>query len=103
MGKVIVKRDKGRKCWARLKLENGDQVMISVSQSGVKVYKMKLAGMTPAAVLWESRSITELVKEFFDERKPNQHRLDSMIDKVIDCRSAAEVGTLLTGVSPGAV
>jgi hypothetical protein len=40
------------------KLENGDQVMISVSHSGVKVFKMKLAGMIPAAILWESRSIS---------------------------------------------
>jgi hypothetical protein len=103
MGEVIVKRDTGRKCWARLKLENGDQVMISVSHSGVKVFKMKLAGMIPAAILWESRSITKLVKQFFDEREPNQHPLDSMIDKLIDCRSAAEVGTLLASVSPGVV
>jgi hypothetical protein len=103
MGEVIVKTDTGRKCWARLKLENGDQVMISVSQLGVKVFKMKLAGLTPATVLWESRSITELVKEFFDERKPDQHPLDSMIAKLIDCRSAAEVRTLLTSVSPSAV
>jgi hypothetical protein len=93
MGEVIVKTDTGRKCWARLKLENGDQVMIAVSQSGVKVFKMKLAGMTPAALLWESHSILELVKEFFDEGKPNQHPLDSMIDKLTDCRSAAEVGS----------
>jgi hypothetical protein len=77
--------------------------MIAVSQSGVKVFKMKLAGMTPAATLWESHSITELVKAFFNEQKPYQHPLDSMIDKLIDCRSAAEVGTLLASVSPGAV
>jgi hypothetical protein len=33
----------------------------------------------------------------------NQHPLDSMIDKLIDCRSAAEVGTLLASESPGTV
>jgi hypothetical protein len=103
MGWVVVKRDTGRQCWARLKLENGDQVMISVGQLGVKVSKMKWAGMIPAATLWESHSITELAKEFFNEQKPYQHPLDSMIDKLIDCHSAAEVGTLLASVSPGTV
>jgi hypothetical protein len=74
MGLVVVKRDTGRQCWARLKLENGDQVMISVAQSGVKVSKMKWAGMIPAATLWESHSITELAKEFFNEQKPTNTR-----------------------------
>jgi hypothetical protein len=32
-----------------------------------------------------------------------QQPLDSMIDKLIDCRCAAEVGTLLASVSPGTV
>jgi hypothetical protein len=65
--------------------------MISVAQSGVKVFKMKWAGMFPATRLWASDTVVETVKQFFDETKPQQRPLDSMIEKLIDCRSAAEV------------
>jgi hypothetical protein len=91
LGEVIVKRDTPRQCFARLRLENGDQVMISVARSGVKVFKMKWAGMIPSATLWESKTIAEVGKRFFNEQKPLQRPLDSMIDKLIDCRSAAQV------------
>ena len=40
MGKVIVKRDTPQQCFARLELNNGDQVMISVAEAEVKVTKM---------------------------------------------------------------
>jgi hypothetical protein len=91
MGEIIVKRDTPYQCFARLRLENGDQVMISVAQSGVKISKMKWAGMFPAATLWESRTIAEVAQKFFDEDKPLERPLDSIIEKIIDCRSAAEV------------
>ena len=91
MGEVVAKRDTPRQCWARLRLENGDQVMISVAQSGVKVIKMKWAGMFPAVTLWQSRSLSEVGRQFFDDQKPHQRPLDAMIDKLIDCPSAAAV------------
>jgi len=52
---------------------------------------MKWAGMFPAATLWPSGSITEVAQMFFDVEKPLQRPLDAMIEKIIDCRSAAEV------------
>jgi len=91
MGEVIVKRDTPHQCFARLRLANGDQIMISVAQSGVKVLKMKWAGMFPASTLWSSGSIAEVAEKFFDETDPLQRPLDSMIDALIDCRSAAAV------------
>jgi hypothetical protein len=91
MGKVIVKRDKPHQCFARLELNNGDQVMISIAQAEVKVIKMKWAGMLPGPTLWKSGSVAEIVEKFFDETKLPQRPIEAVIDKVIDCRSAAEV------------
>jgi hypothetical protein len=91
MGEIIVKRDTPRQCFARLRLDNGDQIMISVAVSGVKVSKLKWAGFFPSATLWKSDSMAEVVEKFFDERKPLQRPLDTIIEKLIDCRSAAEV------------
>ena len=91
MGQVVVKRDTPRQCFARLKLENGDQVMISVAGGGVKVSKMKWAGLLPGATLWTSGSVAEVVKRFFDGSKPVQRPLDAMIEALIDCRSASDI------------
>ena len=97
MGKVIVKKDTPQQCFARLRLANGDQIMISVAQSGVKVFKMKWAGLLPGATLWASSSIAEVAKKFVNEEKPLQRPLDSIIEKLINCRSAAHVVVKLAG------
>jgi hypothetical protein len=91
MGKIIAKKDTLRQCFAQLRLENGDRILISVATSGVKVSKLKWAGLFPSATLWASDSMAQVAKKFFDEQKPAQRPLDSIIDKLIDCRSAAEV------------
>src|SRR5215470_7950025 len=88
MGKVIVKRDMPHQCFARLELNNGDQVMISVVQSEVKVTKMNWAGMLPGPTLWKSGSGAEIAQKFFDETKLPQ--------RLIDSRSAADVAVRLS-------
>jgi hypothetical protein len=91
MGKVIVKKDGPHQCFARLELNNGDQVMISIAQDEIKVIKMKWAGMLPGPTLWQSGSVEETVEKFFDETKLPHRPIEAVIDKVIDCRDAAEV------------
>ena len=91
MGKVIVERETPHQSFARLELNNGDQVMISVAEGEVKVIKMKWAGMLPGPTLWKSGSVAEIAERFFDETKLPQRLIEAVIDKVIDCRSAAEV------------
>ena len=91
MGKVLVKRDEPHQCFARLELNNGDQVMISIAQGEVKVIKMKWAGMLPGPTLWKSGSGAEIAEKFFDETTLPQKPIEAVIDKVIDCRSADEV------------
>jgi hypothetical protein len=87
MGKVIVKRERS----ARVELSNGDQVMISVAKGEVKVTKMKWAGLLPGPALWKSASATEITEEFFDETPMPLGPIDILIERIIDCRSAAEV------------
>lgn len=96
MGKVIVKRDEPHRCFARLELSNGDQVMISVAQGEVKVVKMKWAGMLPGPTLWKSGSVAETAEKFFDGATLPQSPIEAVIDKIIDCRSADDVGARLS-------
>lgn len=96
MGKVIVKRDEPHQCFARLELSNGDQVMVSVAHGEVKVTKMKWAGMLPGPTLWKSGSVAEIAEKFFDGAKLPQSPIEAVIDKIIDCRSADDVGARLS-------
>ena len=96
MGKVIVKRDTPHQCFARLELNNGDQVMISVAEAEVKVTKMNWAGILPGPTLWKSGSGAEIAQKFFDETKLPQRLIDAVIDRIIDCRSAADVAARLS-------
>jgi hypothetical protein len=91
MGKVTVKRDEPHQCFARLELNNGDQVMISIAQEGIKVIKMKWAGMLPGPTLWKSGSVAEIDEKFFDGTTLPQRPIEAVIDKVIDCHSAADL------------
>src|SRR6185369_15795852 len=96
MGQVLVKKDDDRQCFARIKLDSEEQIMISVAQSGVKIFKMKWAGLIPASTLWESKTIAEVAEKFFDDGKPFQRPLESIIDKLINCETAAAVIVQLT-------
>lgn len=96
MGKVIVKRDTPQQCFARLELNNGDQVMISVAEAEVKVTKMNWAGMLPGPTLWQSGSGAEIAQKFFDETKLPQRLIDAVIDRIIDCRSAGDITARLS-------
>jgi hypothetical protein len=91
MGKVLVKKDEPHQCFARLELNNGDQVMISIAHGEVKVVKMKWAGMLPGPTLWKSENVGEIAEKFFDETTLPQRPIEAVIDKIIDCRSAEEV------------
>ena len=96
MGKVIVKRDGPHQCFARLELNNGDQVKISIAQEGIQVIKMKWAGMLPGPTLWKSGSAAEIVEKFFGGTKLPQSPIEAVIDKVIDCHSAADLAARLS-------
>jgi hypothetical protein len=96
MGKVVIRRVAPQQSLARVELNNGDQVTISVRDGQVEVTKMKWAGMLPGSTLWKSRSSAEIVEKFSDEPKLPQRLIEAVIDKVIDCRSAAEVAARLS-------
>jgi len=97
MGEIRAKKDTTSTCWAILRLENGDQIWISVAQASVKICKMKWGNLVPGPTLWASRSLVEVGETFFlDDYDVSKRPLDLIIEKLIDCGSAAEVCTRLT-------
>ncbi|MBC8021124.1 MAG: hypothetical protein H7X78_07935 [Methyloceanibacter sp.] len=101
MGRIEAKKDTAHQCWARLRLESGEKILISVAQSGVKIFKLKWGGLVPGVTLWASRSLVEVGEKFFDSDKPFQRPLDSIIDRLMDCRSAADVCAHLSETNSG--
>ncbi len=91
MGEIVRKRDTGAQCWAQLRLENGDRILISVAEPGVQIFKLKWGGLIPGAKLWASDNLVQLGRVFFDPPRPSKRPLDCIIDALINCRSAAEV------------
>ena len=53
MGEVVGKRDTPWQCWANLKLENGDQVMISVAAVMGKGAQVEVGGHDPRSDIME--------------------------------------------------
>lgn len=98
MGAVVAKKDTPHQCWARLRLGNGDLILISVARSGVKIFKLKWWGLVPSATLWSSSTIAEVGEKFFDREKAFQRPLDSIISRLVDCHSAAEVVTRVANI-----
>ncbi len=96
MGRVIVKTETPEQSFARLELNNGDQVTIAVADGGIKVVKMKWAGVLPGPTLWKSANAAEIAEKFFDDAKLPQRPIEAVIDKIIDCRSAEDVAARLS-------
>jgi hypothetical protein len=96
MGRVIVKTETPEQSFARLELNNGDQVTIAVTDGGIKVVKMKWAGVLPGPTLWKSANAAEIAEKFFEDTKLPQRPIEAIIDKIIDCRSAEDVAARLS-------
>ena len=95
MGVIKAKKDEDGMCWARLRLESKERILVSLAQTGVKIFKLKW-GFLPTTTLWASRSIVEVGEMFFDPDKPFQRPFDPVVERVIVCGSAAEVCAVLT-------
>lgn len=94
MGVVLAKRDTRRQCWARLKLTNGDRILISIAKSGVCIFKLMLFGALPYRTLWSAEDPLE-IDEKFPPAGGSERLLDWITEKVIDCQSAEGVRLLL--------
>lgn len=103
MGKVVDFADGWMGCWARIELENGDPVHISVAQSGVRV-KRSNSGLFGAKLFEENnayrvaRTAQELdmsVGEYNLPPRMNNAILKAFTQATLECKNAAEVAVRL--------
>ena len=100
MGHLAARRVDGGQCWARLRLDNGDSVFVSMAAAGVKVMKMKW-GVLPVRTLWSGPGPLQRARIISDLQGPMVEQLDDIVARIIDCGSAEDVAqTLQRGRRP---
>lgn len=88
--KITYSKDQPAGTFCQLKLDSGERILISIAQTGLKIYKLSFFGFFPTKVLWELDDVKELVKIFVDVEKPFTHPLDNIIDYLNDCKNIDE-------------
>ena len=103
MSSVVNYANNKYQCYCQIKLDSGERVLISIANApkpGVKIIKLFL-GFLPLQTIWEYNPmmaggydayIRKLVKMFHDplESEP-KHPLDTFRDRLLPCKSIAEV------------
>lgn len=118
MGKVLTYSNNDRTCYCSIKLSSGERILISIANTPrieVRIYKMNFWGLIPGEVVWEwqasgpgnyadppnlndiSHDLDTLIELFANPSNPEKHLLDGIKDKLIQCKSIAEVLKVLSG------
>ena len=93
MGVILAKKDTLSQCWARLRLESGELLWVSLAQGSIKISRMILGGFLPGRKIWFSDDMDVITETFFRNHmdRRDMRPLDLVISKVIDCPSIADV------------
>lgn len=77
--------------FSQLNFDNGEKILISIAQNGVKISKLGFLSF-PTKTIWESNNLDDAFKIFMNGDYTNSlGLLDSIIDKLINCNSINEV------------
>ena len=88
--------------YCQIQLDSGERILISIAQTGVKIFKLSFGGLIPTKTIWESDDIDEMINLFVDPNDPVKQPLDAIKDRLIECKSMQEVKqVLLTPPSDG--
>lgn len=85
--------------YCQIRFPNGERVLISCAQTGIKIVKLVFGGILPTKTVanWPISEITSAIKIFADPNNPTQHPLDAIRNKLVNCSSISEVQNLCTG------
>jgi hypothetical protein len=96
MGKIITYKNEERKgIYCQIKLLSGERILISIAQPGAKIYKLSFGGLIPTQTIWESNDVSKMVSLFANVNEPQKPLLDTIIARLIDRKSIAEIRQIL--------
>jgi hypothetical protein len=92
MTKIITYKNEGVKgVFCQLQLDSGERILVSIAQSGVKIFKIGFMGIFPMKTIWESSSIEEMVKIFVNSQTQAMSPLDAIIEKLRNCKNIEKI------------
>lgn len=92
--RVVREKNDGSACFSVIEFGTGEQVMISIANGEVKIFRMALNGVMPIGTLWESSDADQLAKTFANPARPYEHPLESIRNKLLTLSSASDLATL---------
>jgi len=83
--------------YCQIKFPNGERVLISCAQTGIKIMKLVFGGILPTKTIsnWPISEIASAIQIFADPNNPTQHPLDAIRNKLVNCSSISEVQTFI--------
>ena len=82
-------------CFSRVRLANGEQVMVSIASKSVKVFRMAFNGLIPVQTLWGSTKWAEMGLMFRCGHQDRSKILQGATAVVMLSPSAADVKATL--------
>jgi len=76
--------------WARLRLDSGERIFISLSPSGFVIFRNILKGGLPIWPMWFCSSAS-MDERYGPAALPDEECIDTLVRLALDCRSAADV------------
>lgn len=75
------------------KFDSGEGVLISITQTGIRITQQKLMGLLPGDTIYECTvsDLKSAIDKFEDIENPGKHPLDAIKDKILNCRSINDV------------
>jgi len=97
MGKIITYKCGPSGKYCQIKLDDGNRILISIAQEGVRVYKLKWGGLIPSGTIFDISTKDlfsdeyKFARERLTERSLALDMLDVFKEILIPCKSLDEV------------
>ena len=85
------------KAYCQIRFPNGDRVLVSCAQTGIKIFKLGFFGLFPTKTIadWPISRVESAIAIFADPTNPMAHPLDAIKDKLVKaCSSTSDVQKL---------
>jgi hypothetical protein len=82
--------------YCQIRFANGERVLISCAQTGIKIMKLGLWGLFPTRTIvdWPIAQLASAIEIFADPNQPGLHPLDAIKNRLMSCSSIVEVQQL---------
>lgn len=104
MGKIITYKNSPSGKFCQIKYEDGNRILISLAQTGIRISKLKWAGLVPSKIIFDI-STTDMVsdkykatREKLTEVSLEPDLLDVFKDLLLPCNSLGEVKNKLNEI-----